>query len=139
MPSLVRIYRLKEFIRINETGIIDVERSKELIRQLALVAAFRADDSILIDMRDTTIVNASMSGMLEIAAEFALYQSAFRGKIANVIPDDEDRISLARRFKDLLHLDIDPSRYEIFTSFEDAIDWLSKIEEVGEGSGRSPK
>ena len=127
VSSLVRIYRLKEFIRLNETGSLDVERSKKLIRQLAAAAAYHAADNILVDLRETTVESGTMADVLEVATEFARYESAFRGKIASVVPDDERRIAAARRFKDVL--DIDPRRYEIFTKFEDAIDWLSDIED----------
>ena len=122
---MIKIYKLKEFIRMTETGTLDIERSKQLIRQLAAAAAFRGDDNILLDFRDTMLASATMSDILEVACEFARYESAFQGKIANVIPDDENRISVAKRFKAALN--IDPHRYEIFTSFEEAIDWLSEI------------
>lgn len=110
---------------MTETGTLDVERSKQLIRQLAAAAAFRVDDNILVDFRDTMLASTAMSDILEIACEFARYESAFQGKIANVIPNDEKRISIAKRFKAALN--IDPHRYEVFTSFEKAIDWLSDI------------
>lgn len=131
MSLSVRIYKISEFIRVNETGAIDTERSKQLIRQIAILASFNEVQNILLDLRDTTIVNANnMADMLEIAAEFARSGSIFTGKIANVIPDGQNRIALARRFKEILHWHIEPTRYEIFTSFEDAIEWLSETRDV---------
>jgi hypothetical protein len=38
MSSLIRVYRVREFIRVNETGVLDVERSKRLIPSDAAVA-----------------------------------------------------------------------------------------------------
>ena len=41
------------------------------------------------------------------------------------MPGDEKRLSIAKRFK--ASLDVHGFTYEVFTSFEDAIDWLSDI------------
>lgn len=129
MSALVRIYKIKEFIRINETGIIDVEYSKQLILLLAGIAAFHVGDNILLDLRDTTIGDVNTGDILEIASEFNRHASAFQGKIVNVIPDDENRILVAEQLKAIL--DLDPHRYKVFTSFEEAINWLSDIENLG--------
>jgi hypothetical protein len=125
VPSRVRIYDLKEFMRFDETGVLDVERSKTLIRQLAAAATFHGTDNILLDLRATTLSAGTMSDILEVAGEFARYESAFKGKIAHVIPDDEERMAIARCLKSLLTMD--PRRYGIFRSFEEAIDWLSDV------------
>ncbi len=128
MASQVRIYRLKEFIRLNKSGVIDVEGSKALIRQLAAASGVHAVDNILVDLRDTTIKDSNMGDVFEVVAEIARYEPAFRGKIANVIPGDQSRIAVAKQIRDLAGM---PGRYEIFTNFEDAIDWLSEIKSCG--------
>jgi len=46
-----------------------------------------------------------------------------RNKIANVVPNNEDRLVIARRFKACL--DIQGFTYDFFTDFEAAIEWLS--------------
>ena len=46
-------------------------------------------------------------------------------KIANVIPGDEDRVSLAKKFEACMK--IKKFQYKIFTDFEDAIEWLSDV------------
>ncbi len=128
MPSQIKIYHVNEFIRLNETGIIDVERSKEIIRELAVTASVHEVDNILIDLRGTTIEGGDLSDLLDIAAEFARYKPAFRGKVATVIPADENRVFRAERLRDLIGFDSSTSTYGIFTSFEDAIDWFSETE-----------
>jgi hypothetical protein len=121
----VKIYRMKDLLRMTETGEIDVERSKEIVHQLAAAAAFHADHNILLDLRETTIKEESMSDVLEVALEIARYRAAFKGKLANLLPGDEKRLFIARQLKALM--DIKGFQYEIFTNFEEAVEWLSDI------------
>ncbi len=121
----VKIYKMKDFLRLTETGRIDVNRSKEIVRQLAVAAAFHVDHNILLDLRETVVKEESMWDILEVALEIARYRSAFKGKLANLLPADEKRLSTARQLKALM--DIKEFQYEIFTSFEEAVEWLSDI------------
>ncbi len=129
----LKTYKIKDFIRLTEAGEIDIDRSKQIVRQLAVAAAFHADHDILLDMRDTSIREASLGRVLEVALEFGRYKSAFRGKIANLLPSDNARLRTAKQLKILM--ESREFRYEIFTSFEDAVEWLSTIKHVQESSG----
>jgi len=121
----VKTYKIKDFLRLTETGKIDVGRSKEIVRQLAATAAFHVDHNILLDLRETTIQDEDMSDILEVALEIARYKSAFKGKLANLLPGDEKRIFIARQLKALIAME--GFQYEIFTNFEEAMEWLSDI------------
>ena len=121
----VKTYKIKDFLRLTETGKIDVGRSKEIVRQLAATAAFHVDHNILLDLRETTIQDEDMSDVLEVALEIARYKSAFKGKLANLLPGDEKRIFIAKQLKALIAME--GFQYEIFTSFEEAMEWLSDI------------
>ena len=121
----VKTYKIKDFLRLTETGKIDVGRSKEIVRQLAATAAFHVDHNILLDLRETTIQDEDMSDVLEVALEIARYKSAFKGKLANLLPGDEKRIFIARQLKALIAME--GFQYEIFTNFEEAMEWLSDI------------
>ena len=121
----VKIYRMKDLLRLTETGKIDVDRSKEIVRQLAVAASFHADHNILLDLRETTIKEENMNDVLGVALEIARYQAAFKGKLANLLPDDEKRLFVARQLKALMV--IKGFQYEIFTNFEEAVEWLSDI------------
>jgi hypothetical protein len=123
MPSEIRVYNLKDFLRLNEVGELDRERSEAMIRKLAAASLIHATDNILIDLRETTVTNYSMSEILEIASEFIHYLSSFKGKIANIVPADKDRLDIAERFK--ASLAFHGLDYDFFTSFEDAIEWFS--------------
>ena len=129
MPSEIKVYKVKDFLRLNESGEIDFDRSKQIIHDLAVAASFYVDHNILIDLRETTVVGESNIGViLQLAIEMVRYASAFKGKIANVVPDDEKRLSIARQFEASLHLQ--GFSYKVFTNFEDAINWLSEVTEV---------
>ena len=101
-PARVKTYKIKDFLRLTETGKIDVGRSKEIVRQLAAAAAFHEDHNILLDLRETTIKEENMSDALEVALEIARYKSAFKGKLANLLPGDEKRLWFAAQLKALI-------------------------------------
>ena len=123
MSSGIKIYKIRDFIRKTETGEIDFDRSIKIVRDLAAGAVFHTDHNILVDLMETTVTAKSVSDILKVAIELARYKSVFKNKIANVIPYDEERLSIAQQFKACL--DIKGFQYEFFTDFEDAIEWLS--------------
>jgi hypothetical protein len=131
MSLEIKIYKVKDFIRLNESGAIDFARSMEIIHNLAMAASFYSGHNILVDMRDTTLVGETdMSTILRLALEMARYESTLKGRIANVVPDDEKRLSLARQFK--ASLDLQGFQYEIFMNFEDAINWLAEVTDLSD-------
>ena len=124
MAAEIKIYKVNDFIRLIETGEIDFQRSRELIREIADAANYHADHNILVDLRETAVTTRSMSDVLQLAMDMALYKSLFRNKIASVIPDDAERLSIAENFKACL--DIQGFEFNFFTDFEQAIEWLSE-------------
>ena len=129
MLSGIKIYKVKDFIRKTETGNIDFERSRKIVRELAMVAGLHTDHNILVDLRETTISTAStIEDIMKIALEFGSYVSSFKNKIANIIPDDPERMKIASRFNACM--DIQGFEYEIFTDYESAIEWLSQTRDI---------
>ena len=57
MPSEIKIYKVRDFIRKTEAGAIDFDRSVKIIRELAVAASFQAGCNILVDMRETTVTD----------------------------------------------------------------------------------
>jgi len=127
MVSGIKIYKIKDFIRKTETGELDLNRSKQLIAELVKVAGNHVDHNILIDLRETTVPVANLEGIIKVALEFGSFSSLFKNKIANVIPDDKERLAIANQVKSCM--DIQGFQYQIFTDYENAIEWLSDIEE----------
>ncbi len=129
MPSSLTIYRLKDFIRITEGGKIDLERSKEIVHELAVASGFHQAHNILIDLRGS-IEDHTIGDHMELALELVCYRSAFTGKVAFILPDDPDRLALAREFLTCMDAVGYQFQIEVFTSFETAIDWLADTSDV---------
>ena len=128
MVSGIKVYNVKDFVRTTQTGNIDLKRSKQLVRELVKVAGSHADHNILIDLRETTVSVSNIVDILEVAREFGSSVSSFKNKIANIVPDDHERMVIAHRFKACM--DMQGFEWEIFTDYEGAIEWLSEIENV---------
>jgi len=128
MVSGIKVYKVKDFVRTTQTGNIDLKRSKQLVRELVKVAGSHADHNILIDLRETTVSVSNIVDILEVAREFGSSVSSFKNKIANIVPDDHERMVIAHRFKACM--DMQGFEWEIFTDYEGAIEWLSETEDI---------
>ena len=122
MPSNVKIYRVGDIIRMTESGELDLDRSISIVRKLAAEVDFHRDHNVILDLRETN-VNASMEDLIQVSMEFASHHKVFKNKIAVLIPNNEKRLQIAKRFKTCM--DMQGFRFEQFTDFEAAIEWLS--------------
>jgi hypothetical protein len=126
MTSEIKVYKIKDFIRLSESGEIDLDKSIEMVRKLAAVTTFNLDHNILLDLRKTKVSFAGMEEVMKITIEFIeCMPPFFSNKIANVIPTDENRASLAKKFE--LCMNFKNINYKFFTDFEQAIEWLSDV------------
>jgi hypothetical protein len=107
---------------MTESGELDLDRSIDIVRQLATEANYHQDHNVILDLRETS-VNVSMGDIIQISMEFASYHQVFKNKIAVIIPDTEERLKIATRFKTCM--DMQGFQFEQFTDFEAAIEWLS--------------
>ena len=53
MPTGIKIYKTKDFVRRTESGEINLEKSLDLVHDLTVAAGFHSDHNILIDLRGT--------------------------------------------------------------------------------------
>ncbi len=128
MSCSIKLYKLNEFIRKNETGELDLVKSKDIIHELATAAAFNIDSHILLDLRETTLEDISFNRLMDLAIEFARYRSVFRNKMANIVPDNPERLFVAKQFKSALN--IQGFEFNYFTKIEDAFEWFSDVTEL---------
>jgi hypothetical protein len=126
MLSKIKIYKINDFIRMNESGKMDFDKSIQTVRELSTATSFHPSHNILIDLRDTTVSNTGMDELMKIVMEFNQRVPHFKKKIANLVPNDTNRISIAKRFEACMA--VKQYNYKFFTNFEDALDWLSDIE-----------
>ncbi len=126
VPSGIKIYKIKDFIRKDESGELSRDRVKEIILEIGTAAAFHPDHNILIDFRETTISHdVNMTDIMKSAKELFVFKDVLRNKIANIIPKDKDRVSIAEKAEAAIQLG--GIHYKFFTDFEAAIEWLSDI------------
>ena len=124
MSVAIKVYKSQDFLRLTEAGELDHDRSMEFVRKLAQDSVFHPDHNILMDLRDTTIPVENMANLFDIVNEMAGYRHSFRNRIANIIPDNPERIKIAQQFKDTL---VNAGfQYNFFTSYEAAMEWLSE-------------
>jgi len=100
-----------------------MDKSMQIAKEFANIAYLHTDHNILIDARDTTTANTKITDLMQITLEIANNLPDFKNKIANVIPDNEDRLRIAKQFQSCMILK--GFSYEVFTDFEKALDWLS--------------
>ncbi len=120
MPAGIKIYKMKDFIRTTKSEDIDLDRSIQIVRELAAAAALHTDHNILMDLRETTLTVDNMADVMNIAMEFGQLMSSFKNKIANVVPSDAERVSMAEKLEACMK--IEKFQYRFFTNFEDAIE-----------------
>ncbi len=127
MPSEVKIYKIQDFIRQNESGELTRERITDIIHEIAALAHFHPEHNILFDFRKTTLPqDYDMADILETVSEMEKFKDYLKEKIANVIPDTKDRLWIAKQTESALQLK--GIKFRSFTDFEAAIDWLADVE-----------
>ncbi len=124
MLAKIKIYKIRDFIRYTETGIFDVDRSLKLVREIATAANFLTEHHILADLSDTD-VQMDHSDTLAVATEFVRRMEGFQNKIAVLIPNTEERLEIAKRFK--MMVGQQGFQFKQFFDFEEAMEWLSEV------------
>ena len=125
MKTEYKVYKINDFVRKTISGEVDMEKSMSLVKQFADIASLHPDHNILVDMRDSELTDASIVDMMKVSLELANALPGFKNKIANVIPNNEERIRIARQFHSCMVLK--GFSCEVFTDFEKAMEWLSDI------------
>jgi len=121
MNKQYKVYKGLEFIRKTTHGEIDIEKSKNIVREIALAASSHSVNNIILDLRDTkTVLN--FGDLLAVTMEFQEYPQALDGKIAVIIPKEEKRIKNVEFMKQTMTLK--GLSMEYFFNYEDAIDWF---------------
>ena len=126
MPENIKIYKIKDFVRKNESGELSRDRITKIIMEIATAATLYPGHNILIDSRKTTMsYDVNMIDIMKTTMELEKFKDVLKSKIANVIPEDENRISIAKKSESSIQ--IKGIKYKFFTDFEAAIEWLSDV------------
>jgi len=119
MPTNVKIIHAKEFIRATPEGRLDLDESKKLLLDLAEAASHLPGIHVILDIRKAQ-VETSVTDLWYLANEYCNHRGAFSHKLAVLCaPERFDRtafFALCAKNRGLY--------ISVFTSYEDAIEWL---------------
>ena len=118
-----RIIHAHDFLKATPAGQFDLEKSRKLLIEIALSAAHLVDYEIILDTRKAQ-VEMSITDLWYLAAELSNLRKAYSRKTAVLCPLEKfDRAAFFA-----LCAQNRGFRVMAFTSFEEAIEWLSAIE-----------
>lgn len=120
MPLDLKVFRIQEFLRTNPSEGFDLNKSKELLADIATAASDAGDVDLLIDIRELHSLMMVVD-IYELAAELGRFRDAFKNKVAILDVLDE-------KFDQAEFFEICARNWgfqvRVFTDFEAAIEWL---------------
>lgn len=119
MATNIRVIHATDFIIATPDGVLDLERTRKLLLDVAAVSTSGTEHQILLDTRkvESTL---TVFDLWHLAVALAQQRDAFSGKTAVLCPID--RFDRAEFFA--LCAKNRGFRVRAFTSFEEAIEWL---------------
>ena len=129
MAKGIKKYTTTDFISTTGHGKQTYAQAELLIRDLAEAADHHRDHNVLVDLRETE-GSLSFLELLTLSMELVQYQSAFRNKLAVVIPDREDRKEKMEFFK--AGMDLVSIQFDYFTDYEKAVAWMSEEKDLSD-------
>jgi hypothetical protein len=119
MAINLRIIHAPDFIKVTPDGRIDLEKSKQHLKQVASAAAPLTDYEIIIDTREAQI-EMSPADLWYLAAELSTLGETFFRKTAVLCPlerfDQAGFFALCAQNRGF--------RVSAFSSYEEAVEWL---------------
>ena len=121
MPTQYKIIKAKDFIKARPSGITNLEQSKQVLLELAMIAGLSPEHEILLDVRET---NASLTheDLYELIKELEKHRSFFKNKIA-ILSRDDEQYNRAGFFE--IFANIEGFEVAAFIDFEKACSWLN--------------
>jgi hypothetical protein len=119
-PTNVKVIHAHEFVRAQPGGVLDLEASEALLLDIARAADGLERVEVLIDTRRAE-GQLGAADLWFLADRLAKHRHAFSGKTAVLCPIERfDRARFFALLADSKGFDV-----EAFTSYEEAIAWLS--------------
>lgn len=119
MPTHIKIIHAGDFIRATPEGHLNLEESKKLLMELASATSTLSDYEVILDTRKAQL-DISVADLWHLANELCNFYKAFSRRLAILCPPERfDRaafFALCAKNRGL--------RINVFTSYEDAIEWL---------------
>ena len=124
MTASIKIDNERKIIQKTITGVLIVDRSIRLVREIALSLNTIKGYSVLMDLRETE-TRSEMLDLMAIASECAKLKSDFNNKIAFLIPNTEERTRFAQLFK--VCMEAQDFEFRQFFDFDAAMEWLTGV------------
>ncbi|MGD9250785.1 MAG: hypothetical protein PVG19_06150 [Desulfobacterales bacterium] len=121
MSADIKIYEDHRIIQRTVTGELYTKRSLRLVQELAGAIKLNKGYHILVDLRDT-MTRPETLDLMEIATACSRYRYDFKGKIAFLIPDTDERNKAAKLFRTCM--EAQGFVFKQFFDREAAIEWL---------------
>jgi len=120
MPTNVKVIQSHEFVRARPGGVLNIEASEALLLEIAKAAEGLDKAEILIDTRRAD-GQLGAADLWFLADRLGKHRHAFSGKTAVLCPMEKfDRARFFALLADSKGFDV-----EAFTSYEEAMAWLS--------------
>jgi hypothetical protein len=130
MARKIRIVNARDFVSAKPDGVLNLEESEQLLRDVVGLSDPLDDFDILVDTRDAVSV-LSATDLWFLADRLVRYPKTFAGKTAILCPSERfDHASFFALCAENQGIDM-----RAFTSYEDAMKWLNA--ESAESSGPS--
>jgi hypothetical protein len=119
MARNIRIINARDFVSAKHDGLLNLEESEQLLREVVGMSEPLEDFDILVDTREAASV-LSATDLWYLADKLAHYPKLHTGRTAIVCPRERlDHASFFALCAGNKGMDM-----QAFTSFEDAITWL---------------
>lgn len=123
MDRNIKEFKLQDICKEVSSGNLDYRIAMLMINSIANTLTTYSDMNILIDQRETSFRSVNFNEILEVLEGMDSLNIPFTNKTANVLPNDHNRVQLARLIKTILNLADD--KYKVFTDYDEAVRWLS--------------
>jgi hypothetical protein len=128
MARKIRIVNARDFVSAKPDGVLNLEESEQLLRDVVGLSDPLDDFDILVDTRDAVSV-LSATDLWFLADRLVRYPKTFAGRTAILCPAERfDHASFFALCAENQGIDM-----RAFTSYEDAMKWLNA--ESAESSG----
>jgi len=129
MARHIRIINARDFVSAKPDGLLNLEESEQLLREVASISDPLEEFDILIDTREAAST-LSATDLWYLADRLVRYPRTFSGRTAILCPSERfDHASFFALCAGNKGIDM-----QAFTSYEEAMTWLSAARSPGPGS-----
>ena len=120
MQRNIRIINVREFISAKPDGVLNLEESEQLLRDVVDVSEPLEEFDILVDTREA-VSSLSATDLWYLADRLVRYPQTFAGRTAILCPSERfDHASFFALCAENKGMDM-----QAFTSYEEAMGWLT--------------